>query len=85
MSARKNSILTSLTLLICLSTASAVMAASGKLIDVTKIGAGGITFKNVQTIVKNPDARPAGIFVDVEGVTPVDFAPAPTMTVKRIE
>jgi hypothetical protein len=41
-----------------------------------------ITFKNVQTTVKNPDARPAKIFIDVEGVTPADFAPAPTMTVK---
>jgi polygalacturonase len=42
----------------------------------------GITFKNVQATVENPDARPASIFIDVEGVTPADFAPAPTMTVK---
>ena len=28
----------------------------------------GITFKNVQTTVKNPDARPAKTFVDVEGM-----------------
>ena len=42
----------------------------------------GITFKNVRTTVKNPDARPAKIFIDVEGVTPANFAPAPTPTVK---
>jgi hypothetical protein len=38
----------------------------------------GISFKNVQTTVKNPDARPAKIFIDVEGVTPAGFAPATT-------
>jgi polygalacturonase len=37
----------------------------------------GITFKNVRTTVKAPDARPATIFVDVEGVTPADFASNP--------
>jgi polygalacturonase len=42
----------------------------------------GIIFKNVRTTVKNPDARPASIFVDVEGVTPADFAPATTTTIK---
>jgi polygalacturonase len=42
----------------------------------------GITFKNVRTTVKNPDARPAKIFIDVEGVTPAGFAPAPAMTAK---
>jgi len=42
----------------------------------------GITFKNVQTTVKNPDARPAKIFVDVEGVSPADFAPAAAATPK---
>jgi len=34
----------------------------------------GIILKNVLTTVKTPDARPAKIFVDVEGVTPADFA-----------
>jgi parallel beta-helix repeat protein len=34
-----------------------------------------VTFKNVQTTVKTPDARPAKMFIDVEGVTPADFAP----------
>jgi len=29
----------------------------------------GIIFKNVRTTVKNPDERPANIFLDVEGVT----------------
>jgi polygalacturonase len=43
----------------------------------------GITFKNVQTTVKNPDARPANIFVDVAGVMPADFATAqPVKTLK---
>jgi polygalacturonase len=37
----------------------------------------GITFKNVQTTVKNPDARPPAIFVDVEGATPADYASIP--------
>jgi hypothetical protein len=37
----------------------------------------GVNFKNVQMTVKNPDARPANIFVDVEGATPADFAPSP--------
>jgi hypothetical protein len=32
--------------------------------------------------VKNPDARQAKIFIDVEGVTPAGFAPAPAMTAK---
>ena len=36
----------------------------------------GVTFKNVRTTVKTPDARPARVFVDVEGVTPADFAPS---------
>ena len=36
----------------------------------------GITFKNVQMTVKNPDARPSTIFVDVEDLTPADFASA---------
>jgi polygalacturonase len=39
----------------------------------------GIILKNVQTTVKNPDARPASIFVDAEGVMPADFAPAKTI------
>ena len=34
----------------------------------------GITFKNVQTTVTQSDARPATIFVDVEGAIPADFA-----------
>jgi len=29
----------------------------------------GIIFKNVRTTIKNPDERPANIFLDVEGVT----------------
>jgi len=41
-----------------------------------------VKFQNVRTTVKTPDARPAKIFVDVEGVTPAGFAPAPTMTAK---
>ncbi len=36
----------------------------------------GIIFKNVQTTLKNPDARPAKVFIDVEGVTPANFVPA---------
>jgi len=39
----------------------------------------GVKFQNVRITVKTPDARPAKIFVDVEGVTPVGFVPAPTM------
>ncbi len=35
----------------------------------------GITFKNVHTTVKKADGRPALAFVDVEGVTPADYAP----------
>jgi polygalacturonase len=34
----------------------------------------GITFKNVQTTVKNPDARPAAIFIDVKDAAPADYA-----------
>ena len=34
----------------------------------------GITFKNVTTTVKTPDARPEKVFIDVEGVTPAGFA-----------
>jgi len=37
----------------------------------------GITFKNVRTTVKNSDARPANIFIDVKDVTPADFASMP--------
>ena len=36
----------------------------------------GISFKNVQMTVTNPDARPEKVFVDVEDVTPANFAPA---------
>jgi polygalacturonase len=36
-----------------------------------------VTFKNVRTTLLSPDARPEKIFIDVEGVTPADFAPAP--------
>jgi hypothetical protein len=42
----------------------------------------GVKFQNVRTSVKTPDARPARIFVDVEGVTPAGFAPAPATTAK---
>jgi polygalacturonase len=35
-----------------------------------------ITFKNVHTSVAAADARPEKVFIDVEGVTPSDFAPA---------
>ena len=38
----------------------------------------GVSFKNVETTVKNSDARPEKIFIDVEGVTPAGFAPATT-------
>jgi hypothetical protein len=34
----------------------------------------GISFTNVLTTVIAPDARPETVFVDVEGVTPADFA-----------
>jgi polygalacturonase len=37
----------------------------------------GISFKNVQTTVKNLDARPANIFIDIEGVTSAGFASSP--------
>ena len=33
----------------------------------------GVSFKNVQVTAAKPDARPATIFVDVEGVTPANF------------
>jgi polygalacturonase len=33
----------------------------------------GVSFKNVETTVTLPDARPAAVFIDVEGVTPGDF------------
>jgi len=42
----------------------------------------GITFDNVRTTVKTPDARPEKAFIDVEGVTPAGFVPAPTMTTR---
>jgi hypothetical protein len=42
----------------------------------------GIIFKNVHNTLKNPDARAAKVFIDVEGVTPANFAPAPTVTTK---
>jgi len=42
----------------------------------------GVTFKNVQTTVKTPDARPDKIFIDVEGVTPAGFFPATAATTK---
>ncbi len=35
----------------------------------------GVNFKNVRTSLAAPDARPEKIFVDVEGVSPADFAP----------
>jgi hypothetical protein len=41
-----------------------------------------VKFQNVRTTVKTFDARPAKIFVDVEGVTPASFVPAPTMTTR---
>ena len=42
----------------------------------------GITFKNVRTTVAKPDARPAAILVDVEGVTPANFASSLSSTAK---
>jgi polygalacturonase len=42
----------------------------------------GITFKNVVTAVKIPDARSEKVFIDVEGVTPAGFAPAATVTAR---
>jgi polygalacturonase len=35
----------------------------------------GIKLLNVQTSLLKPDARPATVFIDVEDVTPADFAP----------
>jgi parallel beta-helix repeat protein len=37
----------------------------------------GITFKNVQATVAKPDARPPAAFIDVEGMAPANFSPAP--------
>lgn len=34
----------------------------------------GITLQNVKTTLRHPDARPATVFVDVEDVTPANFA-----------
>ena len=34
----------------------------------------GIRFDNVRTTAVQPDARPANAFVDVQGMTPADFA-----------
>jgi polygalacturonase len=38
----------------------------------------GVSFKNVRTTVRQPDARPAAAFIDVEGMTPAGFSPDPT-------
>ena len=38
----------------------------------------GLKLKNVRTSLLKPDARPATIFIDVEDVTPADFAAAPS-------
>lgn len=38
----------------------------------------GVKFQNVKLSLKQPDARPATVFVDVEDVTPADFASAPS-------
>jgi polygalacturonase len=37
----------------------------------------GIKFENFQTTLVKPDARPAMVFVDVDDVTPANFASAP--------
>jgi hypothetical protein len=37
----------------------------------------GVSFKNVRTFAAQPDFRPAAVFVDVDGVTPADFATRP--------
>ena len=42
----------------------------------------GITFKNVRTTVTKPDARPAAVLVDVERVTPANFASKLSPTTK---
>lgn len=42
----------------------------------------GVSFKNVQTTVTKPDARPAVAFEDVEGMTPADFAHSQAATTK---
>jgi hypothetical protein len=34
-----------------------------------------VSFKNVRTVTTQADARPEKIFLDVESVTPADFAP----------
>jgi len=34
----------------------------------------GVTIQNVRTTLLKPDARPATVFIDVEDVTPADFA-----------
>lgn len=46
----------------------------------------GIHFANVRTSLKNPDARPASVFIDAEDVTPNNFSPAaeqPSATIAR--
>jgi hypothetical protein len=35
----------------------------------------GITLHNVRTTLRKPDARPATVFIDVEEMTPANFAP----------
>jgi polygalacturonase len=42
----------------------------------------GITFKNVRTTVTKPDARPVAVLVDVERVTPANFASKLSPTTK---
>jgi len=39
----------------------------------------GITFKNVRTSLRKPDARPATILIDVEDVSPANFAAEPAI------
>ena len=38
----------------------------------------GVKFQNVKLSLKQPDARPATVLVDVEDVAPADFASAPS-------
>jgi polygalacturonase len=42
----------------------------------------GVNFKNMQVTVTKPDARSPAVFVDVEGVSPADFASSLSPTTK---
>jgi hypothetical protein len=38
----------------------------------------GVTFTHVRIVPQKPDARPAAVFIDVEGLTPANFSPGPS-------